>query len=68
MDKTFFNVKDLCKYIYLSDSTIYKMVMNENIPYHKVGNRLLFHKEEIDMWVLNGCTMVCVVPELPNII
>lgn len=54
MNRKYLNVKDLCKYIYRSESSVRKMVMRKEIPFRKVGSRVLFVEEEIDQWVDNG--------------
>ena len=64
MDRKYLNVSDLCKYIYRSESSVRKMVMNKVIPFRKVGNRVLFIKEEIDQWVDNGYFANLALPEL----
>jgi excisionase family DNA binding protein len=30
---------------------LYNLVAGKEIPHHKVGNRLLFHREELDRWL-----------------
>lgn len=54
MEKRFFNIDQLTEYVMLSKSTIYKKVSNNEIPYIKIGKKVLFDKEQIDPWVLNG--------------
>jgi len=50
----YLDMENLSKYVYLSKSTIYKMVSNKTIPYIKIGTRTLFVKDQIDKWVLSG--------------
>ena len=44
-------IKELSKYIDLTESTIYKKVSNNEIPYSKLGNLLRFPKWAIDQWI-----------------
>ena len=53
MKKQFLKVEEVCDYLTLSKSSIYKMVANKEIPHHKVGSRTLFDVDEINMWVKN---------------
>jgi excisionase family DNA binding protein len=46
----FFNINDLSEYIKLSKSSIYKLTMDNKIPFIKKG-KLLFKKEAIDQWL-----------------
>jgi len=41
------------KGIPMSDSKFYKLTSTCNIVFHRVGNRLLFYKEEIEEWCKN---------------
>ena len=47
-----FNIKELEKYIKLSKSSIYKMVMRREIPFIKATGTLLFNQDEIDQWLV----------------
>lgn len=44
-------IKELAKYLDLSEGTLYKKVSNNEIPYAKLGNLLRFPKWAIDQWV-----------------
>ena len=66
-EKRFLNVKDLCDYINVSESYVYKKVMKNSIPHIKLGTRTLFERNEIDNWVINGGTMVDNLPSLPKV-
>ena len=35
-------------------STVYGLVSERGIPYHKKGKRLIFLKSEIDAWIIDG--------------
>ena len=68
MDKRFLDIEGVCEYTSLSKSSIYKRVMNETIPFCKVGKRILFDREEINVWILNGGRMVEDIPAFKNFI
>lgn len=58
IDKKFMDLKSLVQYIPLTKSTIYTMVSKGKIPRHKIGKKLIFDKQEIDDWVMNGGKML----------
>ena len=66
-EKRFLNVKDLCDYINVSESYVYKKVMKNAIPHIKLGSRTLFERNQIDNWVINGGTVVDNLPSLPKV-
>jgi len=63
MNKKFLNINDVAERTSLSVSFLYKKSSSEDIPVIKIGKKLLFVAEDIDEWVLNGCTMS---KQLPN--
>jgi excisionase family DNA binding protein len=49
------NLNQLCDYLELSKSHIYKLTSNQEIPHYKRGGKkLYFNKYEIDKWVLEN--------------
>ena len=50
----------ISKGIPMSKSKLYKLVSSNEIDFHKVANRLLFYKEEIEEW----CKDKIVTPQL----
>jgi excisionase family DNA binding protein len=66
-EMNYLDMENLSKYVYLSKSTIYKMVSNNTIPYIKIGTRTLFVKDQIDKWALNNGKMSIELPDLPKI-
>lgn len=66
-DLNFLTVKMLTKYIHMSESTIYHWVNKEQIPYIKLGGRILFDREEIDRWVKSHGENNDELPELPAV-
>ena len=45
------NVEELAKYLKRTPSSIRNLVMRRQIPFRKVGGRLVFFKKEIDLWL-----------------
>jgi len=66
MIRNYLSVSELKKYIFVSESYIYKKVENNEIPHRKIGRRVLFVQEEIDQWIDNGYANPVLIPELPN--
>ena len=58
------NIAGVAKYTTLSKPTIYKMICQEKIPFHKLGTRTVFLTDEIDDWVRNDGKMVEKLPQL----
>lgn len=52
MNETF-NIKEASQFLKCSESMIRKMVKNKSIPFFRVGNRLFFRKESIELWIKN---------------
>ena len=66
-ESRFLDMKGLTGYIYLSKSSIYKMVSKNEIPFIKIGSRTLFDIEQIDRWVKNGGRLDDDIPQLPRL-
>ena len=47
----FITVKEVAKIIRLKPDTIYKKVGKNQMPFHKVGGKVLFEKNELFNWV-----------------
>jgi len=49
-------IEELVEYLpdIKSIKTVYGWVYRDAIPWHKMGKRLLFNKEQIDKWNLAG--------------
>lgn len=43
--------EDLCRYLKIPRSTLYKLVKTRRIPAFRVGRHWRFKKEKIDEWV-----------------
>lgn len=48
-----FNVKEIAQYLDCSESSIRSLVRDNSIPFFRIGAKLNFNKEAIDVWVHN---------------
>ena len=48
-----FNVKEVANYLNCSVSAIRTLVRNKQIPFFRIGSKLNFNKEAVDMWIHN---------------
>lgn len=51
MSKNLWSVEDVCVFIGVSKSTVYRMTMNRTIPHIKIGGRVTFDPELIAKWL-----------------
>lgn len=54
-DNVFFDVEGLSKYLHASQSTVYKLAQNGELPCKKMGRQWRFCRSEIDRWIANRC-------------
>jgi len=54
MEARWLTVADICKYLNVSNDTIYKWIEKSGMPGHKVGRRWMFKQEAVDEWVRSG--------------
>jgi excisionase family DNA binding protein len=47
----FLTVRELAKWLKLSESHIYSLVNKKKVPFFKIGGKLLFDKEKIKNWI-----------------
>ena len=45
--------EQLCSYLQLSRSTLYKLAQEGKVPGQKVGKHWRFHREAIDRWLIH---------------
>lgn len=53
-DDAYMNIDETAKLINLAKSSVYGLVHQKKIPFHKVGKKLYFSKEAILQWIENG--------------
>ena len=50
----FIGIKELRTRLPLAQSTLYKLVEDQKIPHHRVGQRILFLWSEVHEWIMNA--------------
>jgi len=63
----YMDVLMVSSYLHVAKSTVYKWVGENYIPHRKLGNRVLFIKEHLDRWILNGSEIVEELPTVPKL-
>lgn len=62
--KNLYNINDLSKLLNISTSTLYRWVHKKEIPFVKLGGKLLFDEDEIQEFVkqnsVNSCSNNCI--------
>ena len=48
--KHLLTVKETAEYLRLAESTIYKMVSRRDIPFMKIGTRVIFDRDALSVW------------------
>lgn len=48
-----YDIKELASYLNISISQIRKLVRQRDIPYFRIGKKLLFNIKKINLWVEN---------------
>jgi len=51
MSSNMFDIKEVAEYLNVSISLIRKLVRKNDIPYNRIGVKLLFNKNAIDKWL-----------------
>ena len=46
-------IEEAADYLKIPKSTVYKLAQEGRIPCQKVGRHWRFHKEAIDLWIMN---------------
>lgn len=54
MEDRWLTVDDICKYLSVTNETVYKWIDQRGMPGHRVGRRWMFKQEEVDAWVRSG--------------
>jgi excisionase family DNA binding protein len=50
---TFLNVREAATYIRLSRGYLHELVQRSEIPYSRIGKRIVFNTDALDTWVLS---------------
>lgn len=51
MEKAFLTKKELGEYLSISHGTVDKLMATKQIPFIKVGKKVLFRKADVDRWI-----------------
>lgn len=54
MNRIVFNVKEVAKCLYASESTIRKLVREKRIPHLRILSKILLDKEQVDKRMTNN--------------
>ena len=54
MNDRWLSVDEIAAYLGIKRETIYKWLVEKNMPAHRVGRLWKFRKDEIDEWVRTG--------------
>lgn len=55
MKKIGMSVKETAEFLGVSETTIYSMARNSEIPHFKVRGRILFNRDVIEEWTRGEC-------------
>ena len=48
------SIHEICKYLGVSNDTVYKWIDKHGMPAHRMGRLWKFKKEQVDTWVEAG--------------
>jgi len=54
MKDRWLSVDEICKYLGVSNDTVYRWINRHHMPAHRMGRLWKFKKDEIDEWVKAG--------------
>jgi excisionase family DNA binding protein len=54
--KKLYTVKEIAQQLSMSQSNIYKLVSQDNIPYIRLGGKILFDQTVINKWIKANTT------------
>lgn len=54
MQDRWLTVDEICRYLSVTNETVYKWIDQRDMPGHRVGRRWMFKQEEVDFWVRSG--------------
>ncbi len=53
-DDRWLSIHDICKYLGVSNDTVYKWIDKHSMPAHRMGRLWKFKRDEVDVWVKAG--------------
>ncbi|MFC1563129.1 helix-turn-helix domain-containing protein [candidate division KSB1 bacterium] len=51
MEENILTIKETANYLRMSDSTIYKLILEGNLPATKVANKWRIRKSKLERWI-----------------
>ena len=51
MEDRWLAISDICKYLGVSNDTVYKWIGKQDMPAHRMGRLWKFKKDEVDAWI-----------------
>ena len=54
MEDRWLTVEEICKYLSITNETIYKWIEQRGMPGHRVGRCWMFKQDEVDGWARTG--------------
>jgi len=54
MEDRWLSITEICKYLGVSNDTVYKWIDKHGMPAHRMGRLWKFKKEQVDAWVEAG--------------
>lgn len=54
MNHNLLDIKETAKYLHISVSTLYRWIHQKKIQYSKIGSRVLFTKESLEIFIQNN--------------
>ena len=54
MEDRWLSVNEICKYLGVSNDTVYKWINQRMMPAHRMGRLWKFKKDEVSAWVKSG--------------
>jgi excisionase family DNA binding protein len=54
MEDRWLSITEICKYLGVSNDTVYKWIDKHAMPAHRMGRLWKFKKEQVDAWVEAG--------------
>jgi excisionase family DNA binding protein len=54
MEDRWLSITEICKYLGVSNDTVYKWIDRHGMPAHRMGRLWKFKKSRVDAWVESG--------------
>lgn len=54
VDEGFLTVKQAAEFLKIVTGSLYNLISQNKVPFHKSGKKVLFKKSELNDWLING--------------